>query len=343
MKIWNGYQKGINLGGWFSQCDYTTKRYDTFITREDIKNLSSWGIDHVRVPIDYNLVEDNEGNFIESGFLYLQNILDWCEIYHLNMVLDLHKTIGYSFDQEEKEDGFFTNERYQEYFYSLWEEFAKRYGKYKNRLAFELLNEVTDIAYCEAWNRISGECIKRIRRICPDIDILVGGYWNNNVKAVKDLAPPFDEHIIYNFHCYDPLIFTHQGATWVEGMNPDYRFSYNHTYQEYYDQFELILKDTMGGLQKVANMNEPFGSDFFRTIFAEAVQVAEERNVALYCGEYGVIDLAQPEDTLKWYQAIHEVFEENGIGRAAWTYHEMDFGLNDEHYAGIIDELKNYL
>ena len=65
--------------------------------------------------------------------------------------------------------------------------------------------------------------------------------------------------------------------------------------------------------------------------------------MALYCGEYGVIDLADPEDTVKWYQAIHEVFEEYGIGRAAWTYRDMDFGLEGAHYREVLKEIKKNL
>ena len=42
MKIWTGYQKGINLGGWYSQCDYSRQRYDTFITKEDFAVIRSW-------------------------------------------------------------------------------------------------------------------------------------------------------------------------------------------------------------------------------------------------------------------------------------------------------------
>lgn len=51
------------------------------------------------------------------------------------------------------------------------------------------------------------------------------------------------------------------------------------------------------------------------------------KKVKLYCGEYGVIDLASPVDTIKWYQAIHAIFEKYEIGRAAWTYRGKDFGL----------------
>ena len=78
--------------------------------------------------------------------------------YGLNIILDLHKTAGYSFDQGEKEAGFFDNSKYQEMFYSLWEEMAKRYAKYGDHVAFELLNEVTDKNTMDRWNQISQEC-----------------------------------------------------------------------------------------------------------------------------------------------------------------------------------------
>ena len=88
---------------------------------------------------------------------------------------------------------------------------------------------------------------------------------------------------------------------------------------------------------------EKFTPDYFMGRFAEAVRVAEERNVPMYCGEYGVINLASAENTLNWYKDIHSVFEKYGIGRAAWNYKEKDYGLQGEHYAPIINELVRYL
>jgi aryl-phospho-beta-D-glucosidase BglC (GH1 family) len=44
---------GINLGGWISQYKYFDPRhFDTFITKEDIRRISDWGFDHIRLPID---------------------------------------------------------------------------------------------------------------------------------------------------------------------------------------------------------------------------------------------------------------------------------------------------
>ena len=339
MKKWIGYEKGVNLGGWLSQCDYSKERLEHFIEEEDIKRLSTWGLDHLRLPMDYNVLREENGTFKKDGFDYVKRAVEWCRKYGLNVILDLHKTAGYSFDKDEQEHGFFAEESYQEYFYTLWEEIARKFAGYGDQVAFELLNEVTDEKTMDAWNRISQECIRRIRKITPTVKILVGGYWNNSVAAVKDLAMPADENIVYNFHCYEPLIFTHQGAGWIDTMPSDYRMSFDHDMSVFWDRTKEYLPNNMIMLEPAKDIAHALDSDFFEKLFAEAVSVAEERNVPLYCGEYGVINLASPEDTLKWYRSIHAVFEKYGIGRAAWSYKEMDFGLIDEHMDPVRKEV----
>lgn len=84
MKRFEGFLKGVNLGGWISQfAKYDVKHFETFITREDIKNISELGFDHVRVPVDYNVLEDENGKIIEKGFSYLENCRNWCEEFGL--------------------------------------------------------------------------------------------------------------------------------------------------------------------------------------------------------------------------------------------------------------------
>ena len=52
-----GFRRGINLGGWLSQCDYSQERLNGFITEEDFGVIRDWGLDHVRIPVDYNVVQ----------------------------------------------------------------------------------------------------------------------------------------------------------------------------------------------------------------------------------------------------------------------------------------------
>ncbi len=343
MKNWPGYEHGVNFGGWLSQCDHTKERYDTFIGEADFKTVSEWGLDHVRIPVDYNLVEDEAGNYVESGFVYLDNSVAWCEKYGLNMVLDLHKTYGFSFDLGDKEDGFFDSEADQERFYRLWEEFARRYGNIGPRVSFELLNEVTDKGYAEAWNRISRTCIERIRKIAPEVTILLGGYWNNSIDALADLEPPVDENIVYNFHCYEPLVFTHQGAYWIPSMDTSFRLSIDTPCSEIRRISEEMFSDMNGGFEDLAGYDGPISEEYFENYVAEGIRVAEERNVRLYCGEYGVINLADPEDTLKWYKLFGTVMSRHHVARAAWCFREMDYGLADSHLDSVRDELLKYM
>ncbi|MCR4887742.1 MAG: glycoside hydrolase family 5 protein [Ruminococcus sp.] len=308
-----GFYKGINFGGWLSQCNYEKEHLDTFITEKDFADAASWGIDHIRIPFDYNIIEKDCGIFIEDGFAYIDNAVELCKKYKLNLILDLHKTAGFSFDYYgEDESGFFDSIKYQERFYCLWEEMAKRYGKYSDFVAFELLNEVTDAEFIDAWNRIIRTCIPRIRKFAPDTLILVGSYHNNSADTVQYLEAPFDDKVIYNMHCYEPLKFTHQGAYWTDAINPDERMKFE---------------------------DSVCSEEYFEELFSTAIKKAEEYGAELYCGEYGVIDVVGAEDTVKWYKTINSVFEKHGIGRAAWSYKKMDFGLSDERLDSVRDEL----
>ena len=65
----------------------------------------------------------------------------------------------------------------------------------------------------------------------------------------------------------------------------------------------------------------------------------KKAGVGLYCGEFGVINQAPVEDTLRWFTDVDKVFRKYNIGCAVWTYKEMDFGLTEDHYASIKDDL----
>ena len=324
MRPFTGFEKGINFGGWLSQCDHTKERYDTFIKAGDFTEVKNRGYDHVRVPVDYELFANDDLEFHGNGLSYIDFAIEECEKNGLHMVLDLHRTVGFSFDPGHNKEGFFENEAYQNFFYVIWEKLSERYGKYSDMLAFEMLNEVTKKEYCEPWNRISTECIKRIRKNAPDTWILLGGYYNNSIEALKDLALPYDDKIVYNFHCYEPLLFTHQGAYWIASMDTSFRFHYKSSFRTYEELSHKQLCQAFSDFEAL-DPNQCPDERYFERLVSEAVRVAEERNVPLYCGEYGVIDLADRNDAKEWFHDFHAVMDKYSVGRAVWIYKEMDF------------------
>ena len=124
MKRFEGFQKGVNLGGWLSQCVSRDKsHFDGFITEKDIKDIKSMGLDHVRVPVDYDVFmnESPDGDTVnEEGMAHIDDCIGWCKNNGLNMILDLHKAKGYMFDFQEvaNADLFFEDESLQDAFYS---------------------------------------------------------------------------------------------------------------------------------------------------------------------------------------------------------------------------------
>ena len=310
-----GFQRGVNLGGWFSQCDYSEERLNNFITEADFCQIAALGFDHVRIPIDYNVIQNPDGTMRPDGLGRIDAALALCDKYGLKAVLDLHKTPGYSFDAGEKEAGFFESESYQERFYWIWETLAEWFGGMSDRVAFELLNEVTEARYLPAWKRISCECVRRIRFFAPDTIILLGSYNWNSARTVPELDAPYDDKMVYNFHFYEPHVFTHQGAYWMPELQ--------NTRMAYAD----------------CGASEQWFEDFL----APAVEKAEKEHCELYCGEFGVIDIVPPEEAVKWFRDLHKVFERHGIAHAMWSWKQMDFGLIDARMDGVRDELLKLL
>ena len=340
MRKFSGFLKGVNLGGWISQfAKYDEKHFESFITEDDIRYISELGFDHVRVPVDYNVLEDEEGNIKENGFGYLQNCLDWCKKYSLNMLIDLHECYGYSFDPLKKgmdRKKFFYDDELQTRFLNLWKEIAKRFGNESDRVAFEPLNEVVLETVSDAWNELLKKYIKTIREISADTWIVAGGVCYNSVLSVPLLDIPKDDKLVYNFHCYEPFPFTHQGAYWVENMPSDFRIDYPADLDTYKERSKVIDPDLGGAIYKVKV--DSLGPDFFEAIFKPALEKAEKDNIPLYCGEYGAIDLADNRSKLRWLKDIHTAFDNHGIGHALWNYKEKDFGLVDDSFAEIKED-----
>ncbi len=329
--------RGINLGGWLSQCCHTQEHYKSFIREEDVKKIAEWGMDHIRIPVDYEVLETEDGEEIQAGYEYIRNALDWCVKYGLNAIIDLHKAYGYDFNDagNGEKNTLFSDEAVQERFLQLWVRIVDAFASYDN-VAFELLNEVVEQENATAWNQLIDKAVTTIRAVAPTAPIIYGGIQWNSVKTLKLLDPPRDENIIYTFHFYEPLLFTHQKAYWVKNMDPEADIFYPET-MEYFVEKSKVL-GYQGEVVTKAN-SKTMGVEFVKEMIQEAIDAAGKVGAPLYCGEFGVIDQAPVEDTMRWYKDVEQVFSENHIGGAMWTYKKMDFGVIDEHYDAIRDDL----
>lgn len=325
----NGYMAGVNLGGWISQYErFDHDHFKTFITKKDIEQIASWGMDHVRLPIDYPVIEDDDKPFAykEDGFSYVDNCIKWCKEYGLNIILDLHRAPGYSFGTL-NENTFFEDKTLQNRFISLWKAFAARYADERENVIFELLNEIVEPT-SDRWNKAAHETVAAIRELDKDRKIIIGGNLYNSVFMLKEIELFEDENVIYTFHFYEPHLFTHQKAGWM----PDF-VEFNKTvnypdssevYREFYRRYPNFSQMDLTLLQL-----EEVGEDYIWQALKPAVEFIDSTGKAVYCGEFGVIEQAPADSKVRWHQYLINAFKKLNIGRAVWSYKEMNFPMVD--------------
>jgi len=336
MKKFDGFLAGVNLGGWLSQYRKAQKEhFDTFITEADIAQIASWGMDHVRLPIDYMVLEDDDKPFIynEDGFAYIDRCIRWCEKYNLNIILDLHRAPGYAFHTL-SENRLFENDFLQERFIGLWKAFAKRYINYGGNVVFELLNEIVE-ADSTRWNRLSQRAVREIRKIDKNRVIIIGGNFYNSAHKLRELDKIDDSNVVYTFHFYEPHIFTHQKAGW-EKLLKDLDFAV--TYPSGKETYEFYLAQS-DDFKRKYHFAETVDKEYLKDCIQPALDFAKERNTAVYCGEYGVIEHAPMESNLRWHKDFSDLLIEYGIGRAVWSYKLMSFPLVDKDSVVVNKEL----
>ncbi len=134
---------------------------------------------------------------------------------------------------------------------------------------------------------------------------------------------------MYTFHYYEPLLFTHQKAAWVQAMKPDEDIPYPDDMKWYKEKSQQL---GLQGKPVTESKAVTMGVEFHEEMMETAIKHCKQAGVKLYCGEFGVIDQAAEEDTRRWYQDIITLFEKYGIGYALWNYKEKDFGFAGKHY-----------
>lgn len=332
---------GVNICGWLSQRDSNQQSYvDSFFTENDIIRIARSHLDHIRIPLDYWVLESEDGSPIDSGFRYLDNAVSWCRRYGIHIVLNLHDIYGYNFNsymRNPDEQSFFRNEKYQERYYRLWENIVMRYSSDTDMIAFEIIKDLEFSELESEWRDIASTLYHRIRRIAPAAHLIMGSARvGDTVIYPVELS---DDHTVFSFHCFDPVPFTHQKAYWLDNMPMDLDVHYPETVDEYMRiDRECGLDDArIGDLSALpGNLR---GRDILNHVINRKVQLATVADVPLYCCSYGVIEQAPKEDTLRWIEDITSVFDEYGIGRALWNYKSEDFGIMDHAYDGIRDRI----
>ncbi|RPJ24253.1 MAG: glycoside hydrolase family 5 protein [Chloroflexi bacterium] len=333
-------QVGLNLGGWISQYpSYDHQHFKTFLTGSDIQRIADWGMDHVRLPVDYPLLEEDSqpGVYKDSGFEYIESCLEWCGQNGVRLILDLHKAPGFAFDALDQAS-LFESPAKQERFLALWSAIARRFvGRLDDTLAFELLNEIV-LPDSGPWNMLVRKVVQQIRSVSPKRLILIGGNQYNAADELQNIEVLDDPNILYTFHFYLPLTVTHQSAPWIPPII-EYNRQLNYPGQEAGGLEDIVRRYPKDTHRLDREVGIRFDKEYLRAALQPAIDFSERIGQPVYCGEFGVYEGAPMSTRLNWTRDFIELLNQFSIGRAYWTYKDLDFGLVDKDGKVVNQEL----
>jgi len=233
------FLKGMGLGGWLEPegymfgmskfanspsqihkkiqdligVDNTNNFYSAFrknfVTESDIKALSSWGFNLVRLPFHYKILTppDSPGVYLESGFAIFDSLISWCKKYNIYIILDMHCAPGGESDQtisdyDSSVPSLWQDTAKQTRTVDIWKTIAERYKDEPAIAGYDLLNE-------PRWDFPNGnqplyDLYVRITNAIRSVDtthiLFIEG--NQYATDFSGLTPPWDSKMVYSFHKY---------------------------------------------------------------------------------------------------------------------------------------------
>jgi endoglucanase len=322
--------RGINISHWLSQTGPWAPR-KTFFTKADVKLIDSLGFDHIRLPIDEEILWHEDGTINEESFQDVKNCLDWCAEYGLRVVIDLHILRSHHFNARNNEGKMtlWADTAAQNNFIRLWENLSQFLKEYSNDMvAYELMNEPV-APDNEQWNVLIHRAIEVIREKEPNRVIIFGSNrWQKPFTFPYLKIPQNDKNIILSFHTYHPYFVTHHKAFWSPARFYEGPVNYpgqcipDSAWAKYVDTTNVPLMSRL----KEENARGFYNKDTLLKIIKPAIDKAKAYGLQLYCNEFGSLPTISEDMRLRYYQDVTDNFRENDIVWANWDY-KGNFGI----------------
>jgi len=178
-------------------------------------SLKSWGFNHVRLPMHYNLftlpIQEEpvagENTWIEKGFELTDSLISWCAQNDMYVVLDLHAAPGGQGYAEEISDynpafpSLWESNENKSKTVALWQRIATRYKDEPTVAAYDLINEPNwDLPGGTALRALYVDITEAIREVDDNHLIIIEGNWFAN--DFTGLSNPWDDNMAFGPHKY---------------------------------------------------------------------------------------------------------------------------------------------
>jgi endoglucanase len=257
------------------------------------------GFTVIRVPIRWAAhVSPTPDYTIDPAFF---SRVDWvvaqAEKNNLIAILDYHNDDALTHDPDANADRFV----------AIWKQIAEHYKDAPSSILFELLNEPNGKLDAPRWNDLQVKTLAAVRVTNPSRTVIVGPVeWNKIGALPKLVLPDDDRNLLVTVHFYDPMSFTHQGASWIKGSN-------GWTADKW-------LGNTWQGTdaEKLA----------VTQAFDKAAAWGSANRRPIFLGEFGAYEKGDMDSRARWTAFVARTAESHGFSWAYWEFCS-GFGVYD--------------
>jgi endoglucanase len=269
-------------------------------TAGEFQVIAGLGFNAVRLPFKVEGHLNQDGT-ISSAFLKrLSNVTEMAHKAGLMVLVDLHdRQISSKLDERSIQE-----------IISIWQQVEFAFvqngldaNSTKDWLAFEVLNEPFGVNDAIVWARLQREIVKGVRRFSPQRKLVLTGARWSELESLNSIDYPRDDaNLLFTFHYYTPMWFTHRMAPWVK--------------PEVWQGEKREWSSQAGDLQKL------------RRDFSRVSAWARDNRAALFMGEFGVFEAVPDSSRAVWVSEVRHQAEQQNMGWFYWSY-SGDFGIYD--------------
>ncbi|HEX9059554.1 MAG TPA: cellulase family glycosylhydrolase, partial [Clostridia bacterium] len=192
----------------------------------DFTRVKEMNMNAIRFYLNYALFEDNLSPYTykQSGWDWLDQNISWARKNGIYIILNMHVPQG-GYQSNGNGMALWDDIENQSRLVSLWQAIAERYKDEPVIAGYDILNEPICSESMDQWKGLANRIVKSIRTVDVNHMIIVErmngikGDWttygNQNFFLVDD------PDIMYTFHFYSPIEYTHQFTSWTSYKDQD--------------------------------------------------------------------------------------------------------------------------